>query len=61
MTQHDEWLGDSRVTQQDGAAYTITRSDKGAILYFTNDSAVTVTVQAGLGQGFEAHGWTIRP
>lgn len=41
------------VIEDDTVARTLKAGDSGAILYFTNAGAITLTVPAGLGRGFE--------
>jgi hypothetical protein len=40
-------------TEVDGTTYILSAVDDGALLYFTNASAIALTVPAGLGPDFE--------
>ncbi len=42
----------SQVNVQHGTSYTLQSSDNLVPIYFTNDSAITLTVPIGLGSGF---------
>ena len=43
----------ANVIQDDSTARVLSADDSGAFLYFTNAGAITLTVPAGLGKGFE--------
>lgn len=45
--------GGGSINTQSGASYSLQISDNGSIVYFTNGSAIALTVPSGLGVAFE--------